>query len=264
MRAIILAAGRGSRLHPYTENYPKCLAELGGMTLIERQAATLASAGIDDIVLVTGYRGDMLEVPGTRRIENTRWETTNMVESLFAAEAEFCDDMIVSYGDIIYERRVLDALMKSRHEISVVVDRNWRAYWEMRFDDPLSDAESLRLDAEGRITEIGSAVADIDEIEAQYIGLMRFRGDGVAALGEARARLGEVRRPWMTERPIEKAYMTDLLMEMILGGVELRAVPVAGGWLEIDSVDDLERANAMFADGSIRRFYVPGPETPDA
>ena len=79
MRAVILAAGRGSRLQAYTERAPKCLAELGGMTLIGRQLATLRDAGITDIVIATGYRGGMLEVPGTRRVHNPRWETTNMV-----------------------------------------------------------------------------------------------------------------------------------------------------------------------------------------
>ena len=103
MRAVILAAGRGSRLQAYTERAPKCLAELGGMTLIGRQLATLRGAGITDIVIATGYRGEMLELPGTRRVHNPLWETTNMVETLFRAEAEFGDDVVVSYGDIADE-----------------------------------------------------------------------------------------------------------------------------------------------------------------
>ena len=262
MKAILLAAGRGERLRPYTDDRPKCLVALGGQTLLARQIATLRAAGVDDIVVVSGYRGDMLALAGVRRVHNARWATTNMVESLFCAESHFGDDMIVAYTDIAYEPRVLTALLASPHEVSVVVDRNWRAYWEMRFADPLEDAESLRLDAAGRITEIGNAVADIDEIEAQYIGLMRFRGDGVAALGECRSRLGEVRRPWMAKRPVEKAYMTDLLMEMILGGVALQAVPVAGGWLEIDSVEDLRRAEKMIADGTLAWFFDPAPVAP--
>ena len=257
VKAIVLAAGRGSRLHSYTRDLPKCLAELGGLTLIERQLATLGSAGIQDIVIATGYRGEMLNLPGTRQIHNPLWETTNMVESLFCAEAEFGRDLVVSYGDIIYEPRVLAALLDSSEEISVAVDRYWRAYWEHRFEDPLGDAESLRMNARGCIIDIGNVAADIDEIQAQYMGLMRFKNGGVDALRAARAGLGTVSRPWMERRPVAGAYMTDLLMELILSGVAVHGVPVAGGWLEIDTVEDYERAAAMMADGSISRFFDP-------
>ena len=255
MTAVILAAGRGRRLDPHTADRPKCLTPLGGTSLIERQLETLRGAGIADIVVVIGYRADMLDLPGIRRVLNAQWETTNMVESLFAAEAEFGDDLIVAYGDIVYEPRVLRALLCSPHDISVVVDRAWRTYWEQRFADPLSDAESLRLDDEDRITDIGRKVTDIDDIAAQYVGLMRFQGDGVEALRRARAGLGWNRRPWMAERPVERAYMTDLLMELILTGHDVHAAPVNGGWLEIDTERDLILAAELMAaapEGALR------------
>ena len=257
MRAIVLAAGRGSRLHPYTAECPKCLTELGGRTLIDRQLATLRSGGVDDIVIATGYRHEMLALAGTRQAHNARWEATNMVESLFCAEAEFGDDVIATYADIVYEPRVLEALLSSPHDISVVVDRNWRTYWEHRFADPLSDAESLSMDGRGCITDIGNPVSEIETIEAQYMGLMRFRGTGVDALRAARDNLDTGLRPWMEKRSVTNAYMTDLLMEMILMGYDLYAVPVAGGWLEIDTVEDYEGAARMIADGSIVRFFDP-------
>ncbi len=257
MRAVILSAGRGTRLHPYTENTPKCLTELGGMTLIGRQIATLRSGGVDDIVIAAGYKAEMLELPGTRMVLNPNWESTNMVETLFCAEAEFGEEVIVSYGDIVYEPRVLAALLTSRYEISVAVDKNWRAYWEHRFEDPSSDAESLRMDGEGRITAIGDPVSDIAEIEAQYMGLMRFRGPGIEALKAARENFRRVIRPWMDRRPVEQAYMTDLLTEMILMGADVHAVVVEGGWLEIDTVEDYESVITMFSEGGLDRFFDP-------
>jgi choline kinase len=257
VRAVILSAGRGSRIHPYTENRPKCLTELGGMTLIGRQIATLRAAGVGDIVIAAGYRAEMLDLPGTRMVLNPNWESTNMVETLFCAEAEFGEEVIVSYGDIVYEPRVLAALLTSRYEISVAVDVNGRAYWGHRFENPSSDAESLRLDEEGRITDIGNPVSDISEIEAQYMGLMRFKGGGVRALKEARNNFSPFHRPWMENRPPEQAYMTDLLMEMVLMGFPVHAIPVEGGWLEIDTVKDYETAAAMIENGTIDRFFDP-------
>lgn len=257
MKAIILAAGRGSRLHPYTENCPKCLTSLGGMTMIERQIATLKEAGVRDIIIVTGYRGEMLALEGTRQVHNPDWASTNMVESLFCAVGDFGNDIIVSYGDIVYEPRVLSALLSAPHDISVVVDRQWRLYWETRFENPLSDAESLRIDDEGCITDIGNEVADINNIQAQYIGLLRFRSTGIAAMGAARENLDRLTRPWMSHRSPANAFMTDLLTEIILNGDKVHAVPVDGGWLEIDTVEDFEKIAAMIEDGRIRQFFDP-------
>lgn len=233
------------------------------MTLLERQIRTLKRAGIEDVVIVTGYRGEMLALPGTRQVRNERWDSTNMIESLFAAEPEFGDDLVVSYSDISFEPEILDTLLQSQHDISVVVDLDWKPYWECRFEDPLSDAESLRLDNNRLITEIGNPVSEISEIEAQYIGLLRFRGGGVDALKKARAGLGLTGRPWMQARTVDNAYMTDLLMELILTGVPVHGVPVNGGWLEIDTPRDLDVARRMIRNGAIDRTLpaVPGTST---
>ena len=121
------------------------------------------------------------------------------------------------------ESRLLAALLDSSHDCSVVVDRPWRAYWEFRYSDPLIDSENLRINGVGRITEIGSPVADAREIDARYVGLMRFRGRSIGALASAHAALGSVPRPWMDERP----------------------------------VDDYEKTLALLARGNLARFYDP-------
>lgn len=247
MRAVILAAGRGSRLGAASDGRPKALVDLAGMPMLDHQITVLRRAGIDDVVVVTGFRADLLARTGITMRHNAAWAETNMVETLFCAEDLFGDDLIVAYGDIVYAPFVLDALVRSDHDVSVVVDRAWRNYWQARFEDPLSDAESLRFDGAGRITDIGNAVSEIDQIQGQYIGLMRFRGGGITTLRRVKSTLGHFARPWMESRPIAKAYMTDLLMEIILGGEAVHAIPVDGGWLEIDTPADLALALDAFA-----------------
>jgi choline kinase len=261
LTAIILAAGRGSRLHPYTESCPKCLTVLGDATLLDRQLATLHACGVENIVIATGYLADMLERPGIVCVNNPLWAETNMVESLFCAEGEFTDDIIITYSDIVYEPRVLKALLDSSADVSVVVDRHWRALWERRFDEPLSDAETLRLDDRGDIIEIGEPPESFDQIEAQYIGLMRFRGAGVAALRNGYASMGEADRAWKEKRPAERAYMTDLLSELILLGHRVHSVPVDAGWLEVDTVHDYKLYASMFENGTIAEFFDPTGNT---
>lgn len=258
MRAIILAAGRGSRLGNMSEDSPKCRVDLAGVPMIERQIATYRSAGIADITLVTGYKAEMLRFDGVLNAHNPDWADTNMVATLFCAEQGFGDDVIVSYGDIVYEKRVIQALIAAPEDVSVVIDRQWRPYWEARFEDPLDDAESLRLDMTGNITEIGGTADRIEDIQGQYIGLMRFRGEGVDLLRDTGSSLDRFPREWMTRRPVTKAYMTDLLMEMILRGHTLSAVPVDGGWLEIDTPDDYDLAVSLFS--GLRTFPWFAPE----
>lgn len=254
MNALILAAGRGSRLHPMTADCPKCLTELAGVPLIDFQIAALRQCGIRDVVVAAGYKREMLTGKGTRMVINERWASTNMVETLFAAEAAFGDDVVVSYSDIVYEPSVVQALVDSPHDVSVVVDKNWRSLWEARFENPLSDAESLRIDAAGRLIEIGKPAASLDEIQAQYVGLMRFKGDGIRCLRDAYQRLRDRAE---SEKRADNFYMTDVLMEMISLGTPVHGTVISGGWLEVDTISDYTLYSKMVGEGTIHKFFDP-------
>lgn len=255
MRLIILAAGRGTRLRPLTDDRPKALVPLGGRPLLDWQLDAASGAGIDDVVVVGGWRAETLERAHARLIRNPAFATTNMVATLFCARDLFGEAFVVSYGDIVYAPWVLERLLAARHPVSVVVDRDWRAYWERRFEDPLADAESLRVRPDGAIESIGQREASIERIEAQYIGLMAFRGPGVAALietyeaGVSDERAG--RMPFGGARGLAGLYMTDLLQAMVDRGHPVSAVNVDGGWAEIDSPRDLEIAEAFVRDGRL-------------
>ena len=242
-KMIILAAGEGQRLRPLTADRPKCLVEVGGKPLIDWQIETAERLGIRDITVVTGYRAERVGDRGQRRRHNPDYATTNMVETLWRARREFHGEVIISYGDILYEDSVLQALIDSAAPISVIVDLAWRSYWEARFSDPLRDAETLRLDHEGRILEIGQKPLTMDEIQGQYIGLLKFRGQGLEQLQQVYQRLKVGGVVAHGARPFEKMYMTDLLQAIIEAGHEVRAVPIRRKWLEIDSLDDYALAN---------------------
>ena len=157
MNAIILAAGKGERLQPLTNDKPKCLVELFGKSLLEWQIEAFQSSGITDITIVSGYKSDLINFPEITILKNEKYESTNMVETLFSAKEKMLDSTIVSYGDIIFEKNVLESLINSPNDISVIVDKQWKRLWEKRFQDPLSDAESLIIE-DGCIVEIGQKV----------------------------------------------------------------------------------------------------------
>lgn len=236
-KVILLVAGEGTRLHPYTLDRPKCMVEINGVSLIDRQLKVLRDEDLDDILMIGGYRAEMLERKETKLKINPRYHETNMVWTLFCAEEEFEGDVIVSYGDIVYSRAVLQALLKSSSDIAVTIDSDWESYWRARNDNPLDDAETLKLAADGEILEIGRKPKYIHEIEGQYMGLMKFSSKGVKQVKEIfriALKSGE-----LLGKPIENAYMTDLLQATINEGYQIQSVLISGGWVEVDTVDDL-------------------------
>jgi choline kinase len=232
-----------------TNDRPKCLVEVAGKPLIDWQMEAASRLGLQDVAVVTGYRAETFEQRGCRWYHNPYYADTNMVETLWFARAEFQEEMIVSYGDILYEDSVLQALARSGALISVVIDLDWRPYWEMRFPDPLSDAESLRLDGDGRIVEIGQEVAAIEDIQGQYIGLMKFHGGGIEAVQEIYMKLRTNGVVGKGGRPFWKMHMTDLLQAIIEAGYEVHAVSIRRKWLEIDSIVDYELAKQYVRSG---------------
>ena len=182
MKAIILAAGTGSRLNSLTKNNPKCLVSLFGKTILEWQLEVFQKCGISDITVVRGYKGEMINFKNLNYFDNPNFDSTNMVETLFCAKEKFNDSVIVSYGDIIFQSSVLKKLINSVYDTSIVIDNHWKVYWEKRFENPLDDAESLSIDEFNNISSIGQKITNIDEICGQYIGLMKFQGDAINGL----------------------------------------------------------------------------------
>jgi len=149
VKAIILAAGEGSRLRPYTLDRPKCLVEIAGRSLLDRQLDVLALENISPVILIGGYRGEMLRREGIELRINPLYAETNMVWTLFCAEADLNSDVIVSYGDIVYSHEVLRTLLSSQADIAVTIDLDWEHYWRVRNENPLDDAETLKLSSDG-------------------------------------------------------------------------------------------------------------------
>lgn len=254
LSVIILAAGQGTRLRPLTDDRPKCLVELAGQSLIDRQLAVLRAFGIADLAIVGGYRVDQLAGRGTLTIVNAEFAATNMVASLFCARSLMSGkaDLIVSYGDIVFEERVLAALCASDAPVAVIVDRQWRALWEARMEDCLQDAETLKLAADGRILELGKKPRSHRDIEGQYIGLMKFRADYAARLPRIYDDLLSSRH--CAAPAVKKMFLTDFLQHLIDCDWPVQAVPIDGGWLEVDTVQDLAIYHQLQRDGRLARF----------
>ena len=255
MRAIIIAGGEGKRLRPYTLEKPKCLLPFGKETILERQINMFRSFGIEDIVVLKWYKEEQINFEGIRYYIDP--ELQNMLFALFNAESELEGDVIISYGDIVYEKQILKALLSSKHDISVVVDKFWRKYYEMRFDDPLKEAESLILAEDMQILQIGAPHSSYEQIHGQFIGLIKLSDKGTKTFrvvyNSAKSRFWG--KPWKYDHMFEKAFTTDLLQAIIDDGYGIYGVLIKNGWLEFDNVSDYQTDLDMLADGSIIEFF---------
>ena len=184
-----------------------------------------------------------------------------MVETLFCAEEKFTHSTIVSYGDIVFESSILEQLVSSQHDFSIIVDKNWMDYWKIRFDNPLNDAESLEVNSDGYITSIGQKVSDIKKIQGQYIGLMKFQNSGVSHLRKfyhaAKNKAKSGINPLNPSIDFEKSYMTDLLNSLILSNFNLKAIEIHNGWLELDSINDYNIYEKMYQNNTLKFFFNP-------
>jgi L-glutamine-phosphate cytidylyltransferase len=244
MRAVILAAGRGSRLGPLSDDRPKCLVELAHQPLLGRQVAALCGAGVSKIGIVRGYLGNMIDVQDATYFENPRWAETNMVMSLVAAASWLqSGPVLISYADIFYGRDVVRELAASSGDLAVAYDRSWRSLWNRRFVDPLSDAETFRTDADGNLIDIGRRTTRMDDIEGQYMGLLKFTPPAWLAV---QAVLDAV-----DQKTRDRMDMTTLLRTLLDTGFPIATVGITGQWGEIDSSGDLELYEQMIREGEL-------------
>lgn len=246
MRAIILAAGQGTRLRPLTDECPKAMVPMVGRPIIDWQIELFHKMGIKDIVVVRGYKAATLDGRDVQFVLNNRYMETNMLYSLLCAKEYFNKDVIVSYGDILYQKEVLATLLTAKHDVSVVVDLAWKNYYAQRFTNPYDDAESLVLTSDMSIKSIGQSNPHIEDVQAQYIGLMKFSQAALQNIQRIYKDSYEQKQCIGWGKRAEKAYMTDLLQEMINRRMSVHGVEINGGWLEIDSINDYELAQKVF------------------
>jgi choline kinase len=238
MKAIILAAGQGMRLRPLINDRPKCMVEFKNKPIIDYIVETMHSSKMLNIKIVTGYKHDVLEKHLSKYenisfYHNKDFQNTNMLHSLWRAKSEFDDDVVISYSDIIYSKDTLQKLMESHHDISVIIDKKWLALWSLRMDDPLQDAESLILDSDDNILEIGKKVNSYDKIQGQYIGLIKISKKIWLDILEFYDTLSK-------KIDIKNMYMTDFLQKLVNHGFTVKAIPIYGNWLEIDCLSDIK------------------------
>lgn len=242
VKAIIIGAGRGSRLEHKTNDVPKTMVEVCGRPMLDQILEALAFAGFarKDIVFISGYKGEVVRRahPDLTFIENAEWESNNILLSLLKARDILGDGFVSTYADIVYEPEIARAVATSSDDICLGCDTRWRRRYVKRSQHPETDAEKLIFDG-GRVTKLSRHIPS-EEASGEFIGVMKLSKTGVRSFLEAfDAAEAEFGGGLFREgRTFQKAYLIDLLAFMLERGVPMGHADTAGGYMEIDTLQD--------------------------
>lgn len=243
-KALIIAASLGSRLKKHTENLPKCMLDFGGKTLLQRQLDAYKKSGIENISLIKGYKKEKIKYKGIKYYENTDYKNNNILNSIFYAEKEINGNIIISYSDILFDSSVVQRTIESDHDLSVVVDIDWRGYYVGRKDHPISEAENVIFNSNNEVEKIGKINTGKEEVHGEFIGMIKLSNRGAEIFKEHFHRLKKIywNKPFQRAKVFQKAYLTDFIQELVDIGIKVHCVIIESGWKEIDTVEDYKKA----------------------
>ena len=247
-KALIIAAGLGSRLKKHTENLPKCMLDFGGKTLLQRQIDAYNKNNIKDISLIRGYKKEKINYKGLRYFENKDYRNNNILNSIFYAEKIINGNIIISYSDILFDPIVVQRTIESNHDISVVVDIDWRGYYVGRKDHPISEAENVIFNSNNEVEKIGKINTGNEDVHGEFIGMIKLSNRGAETFKEHFHRLKKIywNKPFQRAQIFQKAYLTDFIQELVDIGIKVHCVIIESGWKEIDTVEDYKKALVGF------------------
>ena len=258
--AVVIAAGLGSRLLPFTTDLPKCMLDVQSETMLSRALGTFRDLGITQSVVVGGYKPEKLLLPDRcTLVMNDQYQSNNILHSLaYARESmQGSGTALVSYSDIVFRKGVVEQLLDAETaDIAIVVDQAWPARYEGRLMHPLPDAEAAEFDEAQRLLTVGKGLLSAGhdtERWGEFIGMMKLtpRGQEIfwGVFDEVNAGLGP-EDSFQRASHWRQAYITDILQELVDRGVEVHCALIQGGWLEIDTTEDYETASVFdFSEG---------------
>jgi choline kinase len=246
MKAVIIGAGRGSRLGHETDEIPKTLVSVMGRPMLDWVLEALAAGGFErrDVVFIGGYAEGAVRAryPDLTYVTNAGWAENNILLSLLTARDHLKSGFLSTYADIVYEGAIVEKLAESRQRITLGCDTAWRRRYVDRSQHPETDAEKMR--AEGsRVVELSRRIPS-ESACGEFIGVMKLSKEGAEEFLDAFDSAGAAHASgeFREGRTFQRAYLIDLLQHMLEGGSEMHRVDTAGGYMELDTLEDLAAA----------------------
>ena len=246
MNAIILAAGEGTRLRPETISIPKGMVKLFDKSLLEMQIDVFKKCSINDISIVTGYLADKITFPSINYFKNENYSSTAGNESIFCAKEKLQDCTIITYGDLVFEKAVIDQVIDFNGDIGVATEMNWLPTYQNRSQHPLSQADNVLI-KNGKITEMRKNIQKPDSKIGEFAGIVKLSKNGSDILLK---KLNELHKShngkFHNASSLKQSIIPDMIQELIDSEINVEPIYVSGKWCEIDTPQDLEIARKIF------------------
>ncbi len=260
VQAVIPAAGDHrfqSDLNGVLKDRPICMLEIGGKTLIDRQMDSLRSCGVQDILVMGGYSSEKIKLDGAKLLNNPDYEKNGVAHTLMLAKDWIKTKCLMLYSDIIFDRNILERLLKSPHEITLVIDRAYRTLppRDKRLDLVIAQEPSngngrkLGQDFFRSIQKIGRKL-EKQNANYEFIGMAFFQEKGLRLLFHAwKEALKKFQgKRFYESESVEKADFNDLIQYLIEQGHTVHGLEIEHGWSEIHSLEDYQRVNSYFSE----------------
>jgi len=248
MNAIIIAAGSGKRISDDVKNIPKSMVKINGTPIIEHQLSVLNKAGVNEVYVITGPHSEKFNIKNVKYVKDEKYEKHDILGSLMEAKKFLEKDTLVLYSDIIFELKIIEKILSSKEDISIAVDMNWEKNYEGRTEHPKSEAENVELNNNEDIIKIKKNIQNVENNVGEFLGIIKFGNKGSEVFVKKYEELIKNNNGLFHEAPsILKAYVTDMIQELIDSNIKIKPILVSGKWCEIDTMQDLKNAEKIFS-----------------
>jgi len=252
LNAIILAAGQGKRLRPLTNENPKGMVTIGGKPILNWQVELLKKCNINDITIVVGHLGKKIKISGVSYVKNRFYRSTEQNYSLFCARNKLNESVIILFADIIFDKKILNKLINFKGDFGIVVRKYWNKAYRNRNLHPISEADNVLLKG-NRVIKIKKNIINYDRNEkvVEFLGLVKFSRRGASIFLKKLQHLNKYHKgKFHAASSFKKAYLTDMIQELVNSGLRVTPIFVDGKWFEIDTPEDVG-----IAEKSINKFW---------
>ena len=241
MKAIILSAGYSSRLGDLTKELPKSLVDVNGKSIIQRQIETFQNNGIKEIIVIVGPNKDKFQLNDVEYVIDKNFHEHEQLSSLMTASKHFQNDVVISFGDVIVDNNIMKQIVESTYDIGIAIDLKWKKNYENRSQHPKSEAD-LALIKSNKITKIKKNLNFIENHQlGEFLGIMKLSDLGLKKFLDVFERLNSSHEGKFHDAPsFQKAYLTDMIDELIQTNEVVNPIFIDGVWFEIDTIEDLE------------------------
>jgi L-glutamine-phosphate cytidylyltransferase len=237
MKSIIIAAGSGKRIPEFSKKIPKSLITINNKSILKRQIDLMKIAKINQIGIIKGFKSNKINFKKIKYFHNKNFKKNEQLDSFFTAQKWFTDDLLIAFSDIIYEISVIEKIIKSKHDFTIAVQKNWKKKYKDRFDHPTSQADKVYIKGD-KIIDIGKNLSE-KKANGEFLGIFKVSRNICNKLINEYSLLKK-------NKNTNKLQMHDFFRYLIKKNVSIMPTYVNGKYMEIDTYNDFIIAKKLF------------------